>query len=653
MPPRTPSSSTVLLPFLYPPHLFAQTSRTLSSRAVPKILPRALPPRHSQLPGNRRASSNTTTATAAGAPSSSTSETDPDPHPPSTPSSWTTPSASPTTTNHHHYETNPHNSLPANRLNPLPDDYRLPVFSDRTTLTMYAGPGGSGCISFLRDLHFGGDASGPPNGGDGGHGGNIYIAAAYGETSLHKLGRRRVMRAGKGKSGLGSSKDGQRGADIVITVPVGTVLKEVWREDPVAEEKAIAKERRIQRKEERKLRAEQAQETALATLKEGHLGGENWEEIAEKARLEQEQKDWEEYEYPHYDKWVFYPGISASQRKSIRLPKLPKRERLFAQPEGPIVLDLMKPTKQPILLAAGGLGGLGNPHFQKWRTEKPMIATKGEAAVSMKLELELKLLADVGLVGLPNAGKSTLLRALTNSRARIGNWAFTTLQPNIGTVILDSYRGRTMPMPRAKPKPEEYTWGVPAEEQEARTRFTIADIPGLIEGAHLDKGLGIAFLRHVERAGVLAFVVDLSAGPAVEALKALWKEVGLYAKMREDEERDREIERKIEWDFNIDTAARATSTWAAEYTQDIDIDPVLHIAGKPWFVIATKGDLPETQENFKNLKYYLNGVTRGEFEHPSGVEGGWIDDVAAIPVSAINGHGMDRIVHWTAGLLDQ
>ena len=138
------------------------------------------------------------------------------------------------------------------------------------------------------------------------------------------------------------------------------------------------------------------------------------------------------------------------------------------------------------------------------------------------LELELKLLADVGLVGLPNAGKSTLLRALSNSRTRIGNWAFTTLQPSVGTVVLDNHKGR----------PTFRSFG---KTGEPRTHFTIADIPGLIEDAHLDKGLGLGFLRHVERAAMLLFVIDLSAGDAVSALEALWKEVGEYETLRNRE----------------------------------------------------------------------------------------------------------------------
>ena len=193
---------------------------------------------------------------------------------------------------------------------------------------------------------------------------------------------------------------------------------------------------------------------------------------------------------------------------------------------------------------------------------------------------------------------------------------------------------------------------------EPRTRFTVADIPGLIEGAHLDRGLGIAFLRHVERAGVLAFVIDLSAGNAVTALNALWREVGLYAQMRDEEERDREAESRVDWDLASDPSRGPVNLMNAEYASPAAFEEGssqsgLHIAGKPWFVVATKADLPSTQENFKELKAYLEKITAGDVSHPSGIEGAWTKKCAAIPVSAIHGQGVDRIVHWTIGLLDE
>ncbi|KAJ0309914.1 hypothetical protein COL516b_002416 [Colletotrichum fioriniae] len=555
------------------------------------------------------------------------------------------------------------------RLNPAPDDYSQPIFADKASVTLYAGPGGHGCISFFRDAYL---PDGPPNGGDGGHGGNIYIQAVHGETSLHKLARRRFIRAGKGKSGQGSSKGGQRGEDVIITVPVGTVVRELAREDPIAEDAIMQRAMKAQRKAEKRAKlARQAElaEQARRELEDG-IEEEDEEMAAEReAKAKKQAEDeFDEPEDPDRSKFLLYPGLSKSDLKTISLPKAPTRQRLYHQPPGPIQLDLSRPSPQPILLAVGGIGGLGNPHFTSREFPRPIFATRGERAVTMEIELELKLLADVGLVGLPNAGKSTLLRAITNSRTRVGNWAFTTLQPNIGTVVLDSYKGRPVIKSYKRYPAADPAYGgsgSPGAEEEVlveqRTRFTVADIPGLIEGAHLDRGLGIAFLRHVERAGVLAFVVDLSAGPAVKALEALWNEVGLYAQMREEEERAREIDARVDWDLNSGTPTSSEAALRGTHGTMMvaDAPPAprhesgLHIAAKPWYVVATKADLPETQQNFKDLKAYLDEIKQGTAPHPSGIENAWTDNVAAIPVSAINGQGVDRIVHWTVGLLDE
>jgi GTPase len=287
--------------------------------------------------------------------------------------------------------------------------------------------------------------------------------------------------------------------------------------------------------------------------------------------------------------------------------------------------------------------------------------------MKLTLQLELKLLADVGLVGLPNAGKSTLLRSITNSRTRIGDWAFTTLQPNIGTVVLDNHQGR----------PPAYVEKRRGTGDEPRMSFTVADIPGLIEDAHLDKGLGLGFLRHIERAAVMAFVVDLANGNAVQTLKSLWKEVGEYESLRENqlsadtETRLQEDREMVQWSPMNAARTSSISPMLGEGTDEYDDErtvqehlfpqsqdrvlPELNlppISSKPWFVVATKADLPDTQDNYKELRSYLTSVIEGQTLHPSGRKNAWKKKVHCIPISAIRAEGVERIKEAVVELLD-
>jgi len=193
--------------------------------------------------------------------------------------------------------------------------------------------------------------------------------------------------------------------------------------------------------------------------------------------------------------WIYHPVLKQDEIQEAPEDVVPD-ERL-STPE--IQADLTLPGP-PILLLRGGTGGKGNAFFQRPDNKIPKVATSGREGETAMLELELKLLADIGLVGFPNAGKSTLLRAISNSKTKVGNWAFTTLNPWIGTI----------------------SYGVEAKQ------FTVADIPGLIAGSSEDKGMGLEFLRHVERARGLAFVLDLSRPKPWQDLEVLHQELDFY-----------------------------------------------------------------------------------------------------------------------------
>jgi GTP-binding protein len=513
-------------------------------------------------------------------------------------------------------------------LDPPPEEYSRFIFQDKCRVKMHAGAGGHGCVAYLREKYV---EEGPPNGGDGGSGGGIYIQTVEGLNSLHKLARRGIIRASRGRNGQGKSKGGKRGDDVLIQVPVGTVVREVSRYDPV--EEAWARIREVEEaayvaKHEKKVFGNPDDLDA-----EGEGEGEGFEGFEEVE---------DEFNPIQHDRWVLHPSSKPSDFLMVQFPKsYPRRQNIAAmEPKAPIWLDLSKPMDKPLLLAAGGAGGLGNPHFSTRNMGRPKFASKGEGGMMLELDFELKLLADVGLVGKPNAGKSTLLRSLTNSRTRIGNWEFTTLSPSIGTVITDDMKGRPL-----------------VESKARRTHFTIADIPGLVEGAHLDRGLGLGFLRHIDRAGILAFVVDLSHDDPVQELQKLWLELGEYERMRDAP--DPAEEEIVGWNpFEPETSkgmrqedrfAPITNTNPDGSLPPLAMTP-LHL--KPWFVVASKADLENTQDQFRALQEYLAGVQNGSIEHPSGHAKGWKEKVCVVPVSAKRGEGVSRIPKLVMELLE-
>lgn len=287
------------------------------------------------------------------------------------------------------------------------------MFIDEAEILVRAGRGGDGCISFRREKFV---PKGGPDGGDGGDGGDVVVITDPNlHTLLHFRHETRFI-AGSGRPGQGKQMSGRRGEDIILRVPVGTVISEGGR---------------IHRPEE--------------------------------------------------------SGASEDSDESETPQDLPSARSGQIEIGGPFLLDLTV-AGQSSFLARGGRGGKGNVHFKSATRRAPRIATDGTEGEERSLRLTLKLLADVGLVGLPNVGKSTLLRRVSNAHPRVGDFPFTTLQPNLGIVQVGDYDS-----------------------------LVLADLPGLIEGASEGKGLGFRFLRHVERSRVLCFLIDsLSTDPRAD-----------------------------------------------------------------------------------------------------------------------------------------
>ncbi|WP_353572579.1 Obg family GTPase CgtA [Candidatus Albibeggiatoa sp. nov. BB20] len=260
-------------------------------------------------------------------------------------------------------------------------------FVDEVKIEVIAGKGGDGCLSFRREkfIPFGG-----PNGGDGGDGGSVYLIADEGLTTLFDFRYTRYFKAQKGQQGMGSQCTGKKGEDLIIKVPIGTVVFDLETDE--------------------------------------------------------------------------------------------------------VIGDLTK-DKQQLIVARGGHHGLGNIHFKTSTNRAPRRTTSGFAGEHRHLRLELQVLADVGLLGLPNAGKSTFIRAISAARPKVADYPFTTLHPHLGVVSIDIDRN-----------------------------FVVADIPGLIEGAADGMGLGIRFLKHLSRTRLLLHVVDVMPStndPIEDALKII------------------------------------------------------------------------------------------------------------------------------------
>ena len=265
------------------------------------------------------------------------------------------------------------------------------MFVDYTKVELHAGKGGPGCVSFRREKYI---PKGGPDGGNGGRGGNIIV---QGDTNLHTLQDIRYSRiytAKNGTPGLSSMKTGKDGEDIIIRVPLGTLIRNVT--------------------------------------------------------------------------------------------------------SGMVAADMVEDGDE-VVICKGGIGGKGNVNFKSSTHQTPRYAQPGTEGETGEFEFELKVLADVGLVGLPNAGKSTLLSVLSKARPKIADYPFTTLEPHLGIVKTGEYQS-----------------------------FLMADIPGLIEGASKGKGLGHQFLRHIERNRLLLYLIDGNEEEPLNVFNTLKNELKTY-----------------------------------------------------------------------------------------------------------------------------
>ncbi|KAF9106040.1 GTPase of the mitochondrial inner membrane that associates with the large ribosomal subunit [Mortierella sp. AM989] len=456
-------------------------------------------------------------------------------------------------------------------------------FVDFCRIKVSGGQGGDGCVSFHREKFV---AFGQPNGGNGGRGGNVIFEATANETSLQHIPH--TAAAPRGVHGKGSLMHGHAGKDLVIKVPMGTIIREVPSPEKEKDEN----------------------EEELLFQKSLELG-----------ELEAKDKEMSK-------RWVLYPRLANS------LTTLPEGKvnyfeeaqawvaeedriveaRRAAMSKKPLLLDVNEFTEDgtKFMVARGGGGGYGNPHFLTTQNRAPKYATRGREAQTRWLTLELKTIADAGLVGLPNAGKSTFLQAVSNAHPAIAPYPFTTLNPYIGTVdYSDSYQVK------------------------------VADIPGLIRGAHRNIGLGHSFLRHVERSKVLVYVIDIAAEFGVKRkVKGVddWTPEEEYEEPPKDEQGEvvassRQTEQQPEQDSEVVNAAYSQpfEDWKTLLDELEAYQPGL--TRKPSVIIANKADVTEVAP--KNLQIFQKLAHEEWAKRRVASDSGSADyDIKIVPVSA-------------------
>ncbi|THB65986.1 MAG: Obg family GTPase CgtA [Desulfovibrio sp.] len=339
-------------------------------------------------------------------------------------------------------------------------------FVDEASITVRSGNGGHGCVSFRREKFI---PKGGPDGGDGGRGGDVILRAEPRLVTLQDFRLKRRYSAENGRPGQGRQKYGRAGKDLIIEVPLGTLVYMTVPEEAEEDEGAAASTNRTMDE------AALAEAYGIAPEHEAGpklLGG----------SMVYEMPDNEDFSEP--DPQEGAQDSAENDEENEVLGNKTARAALRRYQPGPredetLLVDLAEPGQEQVVVK-GGRGGKGNTHFKSSTMRAPRFAQPGETGREVRLRLELKVLADAGLVGLPNAGKSTLITALSAARPKVAPYPFTTLSPNLGVM-----------------------------EREPDDRMIIADIPGLIEGAHMGLGLGHRFLKHVERTRFLVHWLGL------------------------------------------------------------------------------------------------------------------------------------------------
>ena len=330
------------------------------------------------------------------------------------------------------------------------------MFIDEIKVFAHAGHGGKGCVAFHREAYI---TKGGPSGGNGGRGGSVILQANHDLNNL--IGQYYIPRliAPAGDAGMGKGMDGLAGKNLIVKVPCGTL---VWKL-PGPPKPLEEVEEEVEEPYSKKILSLSTSHRPVIR----HSGSERAVEI----NLANEPED---------------------ERKSLAD---------YDRDKGELVADLTEDGQQ-FVLCKGGRGGLGNRNFATSTRQTPRFAQPGEEGDEGNYLLELRIMADVGLVGYPNAGKSTLLTAISHARPKIAPYPFTTLHPQIGIVEFPDWH-----------------------------RLTVCDVPGLIEGAHNDVGLGHAFLRHIQRCKIIIILLDMAGTDAREPwddYKKLLAELELY-----------------------------------------------------------------------------------------------------------------------------